>query len=447
MNLMQFATGQISCVLAELLITLILFKQLKPQGGRVYLYLPYFIFLILQYICSYLFFKHGINDVSQTHIDMLAWLCKLLCVFFCFKGKPISNIFRYLLYCFAPYFSAIILSGILIIFHRDDSLLSVCSADELYLWVFLTFLHLSIVFITLLLMRRFANQVTTSPGATLISLTIMIALDILAFLLAPYVPELRRLYLRNPTPLFTYFISAIFISIIIISATVFKSMYDHERACRVSQYNDFLQRQMQLQYQSFLETERARDDLHKLKHDIANHILMLQSMIAENSAEQKEYVNSLSEQFAVAGKVVICPNHILNSILSRTTELCDELGIECSFQVNLPAQLEIKDVDLMCVFSNLLSNAVQACELVPSGKRFIRFAVVLRAGAVAAFMENSCTKQSIDGFSDAAKHDKLEHGWGTRIIKDVSEKYDGSFSIKFQKSKAICKVLMMNKAI
>ncbi len=446
MNWLQFTTGQISSILTELLIVFVLFKQLKPKGGKLYLYLPYLFFFFLQHALCYMFCRFSNGIITPNPIEMTAWLCKMLSVFFCFEGKPVTNLFRYLMYCFSPFFSAIILISVLTLFNRGDSILSVAAMDELYFWIVLTILHLTIILSMLLLMKKLANQLSTSPALVLVSTAIMLALDILAYSFAPLVPELRIELLDIRRPIFSYIFSALFLSMIIVMSAVFKSMYDHERACRASQYNEFLQRQMQLQYESFMEMERSREDLHKLKHDIANHMILLQSMIEDDSSNQREYVSSLKAQFADAGKIIICPNFILNAVLSRTKEACDELGISTTFQINLPTQLEILDVDLMCVFSNLLSNALQACEKVPAGKRFIRFAAVLRADALAAFMENSCTKESAECLSSTAKQDKLEHGWGTRIIKDVTAKYDGSFSLKFDKSKAVSKVLMMNKA-
>ncbi|MCM1209175.1 MAG: ATP-binding protein [Ruminococcus sp.] len=84
-------------------------------------------------------------------------------------------------------------------------------------------------------------------------------------------------------------------------------------------------------------------------------------------------------------------------------------------------------IDTISLFYNILDNAVEACLFVIKD-RFIALHVFSERNNICIMCENSKTKKSnpiADNFQ-TVKADKINHGKGTAVIRDIVEKYDGN---------------------
>lgn len=159
-----------------------------------------------------------------------------------------------------------------------------------------------------------------------------------------------------------------------------------------------------------------------------------------------------------------CENRVVNALVSIKAGVCADEGIDFDCSINVPEDLPVSTVDLCALFSNMLDNALQACLQLEEGKRHIKLRASHAAGVFVVTMENSCTILSepssrggegersvadawdlvrlvgIEGprGSRRSRRDRLAesvvraHGWGLRILKDMSERYDGSFSAVYE---------------
>ena len=81
--------------------------------------------------------------------------------------------------------------------------------------------------------------------------------------------------------------------------------------------------------------------------------------------------------------------------------------------------------------NNALSNAVEAVQGVPQGKRFISLTMQRDADMLSIHMENpyAGTVEMRDGLPQT-QNDQDYHGFGMRSMQRITEKYNGSLTVQ-----------------
>ena len=85
------------------------------------------------------------------------------------------------------------------------------------------------------------------------------------------------------------------------------------------------------------------------------------------------------------------------------------------------------------MFSNLLDNAIEACEKIPEpSKRFIHLRVRTKHGFLSCSVHNSkAGASSFDGkIYRTSKKDSKNHGYGLSNLQDLVTRYHGTLDIQ-----------------
>lgn len=117
-----------------------------------------------------------------------------------------------------------------------------------------------------------------------------------------------------------------------------------------------------------------------------------------------------------------CKNRVAASFLEHRMEEAKENGIRTDCTVTMPADVGIPDPDLICLFGNLMDNAVEACTGLPDAEIVLR--VDYRSPYLCVRMDNS----DRDGEKQRKRRiAELERGLGFQILKQLADTYDGEF--------------------
>lgn len=198
--------------------------------------------------------------------------------------------------------------------------------------------------------------------------------------------------------------------------------------------NRLLKKQNEIQLESLLSKQEYDLELHKLYHDIGNHIKTIQ-LLVESGDKQKasDYANDLLHVYQSLSKDQLCANKIVNAVLLQKMKLCDEQQIQTELEINLPQELPIRDIDLMSVLSNLFDNAIESCSGLSVGDPYIRLKASVQNRYCCFYMVNSKTGLQIELTPEDKKtwkKDKKLHGYGMKIIKEIVNRYQGQQEIK-----------------
>lgn len=183
----------------------------------------------------------------------------------------------------------------------------------------------------------------------------------------------------------------------------------------------------------------------KVTHEYKNQILCIESLInTENYAELKNYIKNIGGHLSTELDYIKTNNVIVDAILNSKYRETLEKGIIFIFKLNDLSTLGIEDEDIVVILSNLLSNAIEACEKY-SGKKVIKLKFIKDGDNIIISVKNTYNgKMEIrDGEIQTSKlYDIDEHGIGIKNIIDVIEKYQGSYTIQNDKEEFYFSIML-----
>lgn len=196
-----------------------------------------------------------------------------------------------------------------------------------------------------------------------------------------------------------------------------------------------------------VQTENSRK-LQKVRHDIKNHLMNIRVLLKE---ENYDKANSLlSEAIGQTDDINISiekstGNSIIDAAVAYKAAICKNRNIRFDYEFQTLPQLNINDIDISSVISNLLDNAIEAAA--KSAEPHIILKIKMHGKYLSIVVNNTYSndiRQSANGGLLSTKPHSDEHGQGTQIIKQIANKYDGDSSWKVSEDFFNMSVILKN---
>lgn len=200
--------------------------------------------------------------------------------------------------------------------------------------------------------------------------------------------------------------------------------------------SEVLTLQNRLATDSYEQIKSHLKEVGGLKHEIKNHLAALHTYLANGRHEEAmQYLERCLEQTETIFQVVYHEQFLVNAVIGNLMQRAKALGI--TVELNLKAgPLHIADPDFYSLLSNLLDNALGACETLPDGSnRFIHLAMVRREPYLSITCTNSRAGaiQSENGELQTTKAGD-GHGYGLWTIRRIADTYDGLVDMDYDES-------------
>lgn len=174
------------------------------------------------------------------------------------------------------------------------------------------------------------------------------------------------------------------------------------------------------------------DKQRKRTHEYKNQIICIESLIAARRYDElEEYVRKVSGHLSTELEYIKTNNVIVDAIInSKYREILDK-NIVFVFKINDLSEINICDEDIVVILSNLLNNAIEACEKC-SDKKIIKMKFVKEKDSVIISVKNTYDGNLVikEGeIQTSKKHEIDEHGIGVKNIINVISKYKGLYVI------------------
>lgn len=224
------------------------------------------------------------------------------------------------------------------------------------------------------------------------------------------------------------------LSVILIFLLSFCVMIFIQELSKVGRYlnviND-LQGQLKLQLEHYESYEKYIEITRRFRHDIKNHNFLILTLIKKGDYRGAiGYINSLTENIFDIPYEQITNNKIIDAVMIGAIEKTKRLNINFEYKINNVENLNIDDVDLSSVFSNILNNAIEACERMPINNRKILLIVNSRSNVLAIEISNTYSgivRKDGSRFKTIKGNDR-DHGLGMNNLKEIVKKYNGIFN-------------------
>lgn len=172
--------------------------------------------------------------------------------------------------------------------------------------------------------------------------------------------------------------------------------------------------------------------LRSLRHDMQAHLVVLQFYLQEKEYEKaSEYLRQIREvQDNARGRVIDVGNAMLNAVLTERWERCAD-DIVISYRGDLPEKVQICDYDLCVIFSNLFSNAIEACERLQKKEKEVEIQIFSKENGWGLSMKNPIEEVlDKENFGKVStKSDREAHGFGMRHIAEAVGRNQGEMEI------------------
>lgn len=202
------------------------------------------------------------------------------------------------------------------------------------------------------------------------------------------------------------------------------------REIKLQEQNRALEDYMQLQKEYYTDIVAKDEELRRFRHDMAAHTQVLQAY-CENAedVDLKHYVENMVKETGRYERKVYTGNHGIDAILGRIEQEAKEKEIRFTVEGALPSRTRVEEYDLCIILSNLLKNAIEACEQVRDAKeRYVKLQVGSYEETLCLAVENSVAgRVKIENNRLlTTKADKKNHGIGSENVARAVKKYGGT---------------------
>ena len=164
-------------------------------------------------------------------------------------------------------------------------------------------------------------------------------------------------------------------------------------------------------------------------HDFNKHIRIISTYISHEEYDKtKEYINELNLDMQLNTINYVTGNQIIDYAINSKYDDIQKYKIDLKYDIKLKEIPYISHKDFNILFSNILENAIESC-IQAQSSHFIKIKLSAMNNMLILKVINSC--DSVNKNYETTKKNKEFHGYGLKIIKNITHKYDGSYHFHF----------------
>ncbi|MCH5249121.1 MAG: sensor histidine kinase [Lachnospiraceae bacterium] len=226
--------------------------------------------------------------------------------------------------------------------------------------------------------------------------------------------------------------------------TVIKTYQNIKASERKEKEETILARQMEDMKNHIGEVEELYRDIRSLKHDMKNHVMVLEKLCGKNE-EASRYVTQLMKQIdeTTLSAEIKSGNPVTDIIIREKQKEAKEKGIDLQYEFHYPENSKLNAFDVSVILNNAVNNAIEAA--VECENPYIYLSSYRKDNAYMIEIKNSFVgKREIDENSGLPFTTKSGegHGFGLANIRKMSQKYFGDIEIE-QGDQAFSLVVML----
>ncbi len=171
------------------------------------------------------------------------------------------------------------------------------------------------------------------------------------------------------------------------------------------------------------EVENMYEKMRGWRHDYRHHIQTMKVHAANGEYEEIErYLDMLDDELTNVETVIKTGNRMADAILNSKLSLAIERDIKVKAEAKIPVSVQVSELDLCIVISNLLDNAMEACMELPPEERLIRIYMEMKGNYLYLVLTNTMA----GGKKQNYRTKKGEgHGFGIARVDAIVKKYGG----------------------
>lgn len=278
-----------------------------------------------------------------------------------------------------------------------------------------------ILFIIALLLRNYKNvrEDMTVPTSLWVSVFVIPAGSIYLIL-----NVIDTLYLHKTR-------MVLCISIILLIDFVTFYLYD-----TVTQYysekikTELLQQENVYYSQQFENIRTHIDEVNAFRHDIKNHLEVLDSLLDSRGDAARKYISGLTGTLVTGNQYSRTGNIPIDSIINYKLMKARENQVDIQINISIPKELKSEPADMVAILGNLLDNAINASLKIKEGRK-IDFCMTYERGILQidiANTYNGIVRYENNRIKTTSGNERY-HGYGLKNVENALKKYHGYYKM------------------
>lgn len=204
------------------------------------------------------------------------------------------------------------------------------------------------------------------------------------------------------------------------------------KAARSESEAKILKQQIALQAENYDALQQSYKLQRKATHEFERHLQTLGELLKQREyATAMDYISKLQANRTLRIYSVSSNHPVIDVILNQKHRLAKEQNIKMQVQVNDLSKVEIPTDTLVVLLSNLLDNAIEACNRT-DGRKEIRCTILHGDGLYISVRNTSLPVQIENGAIATAKGSRVDHGYGIPAIRYVLNRLQAEYTFDYR---------------
>lgn len=187
-----------------------------------------------------------------------------------------------------------------------------------------------------------------------------------------------------------------------------------------------------------LETKQYMDEVYaaqrKRLHEFKNHMGCVQGLLEKrNYTQAEEYLKNINGNWVEEIDYINVNHAVINSVLNQKFKVAKAKKIPLILSLSDQQNFPMADEDIVVILANLLDNAIEACERLEEGKRFVKLGMENTRGDFLLTVKNPVAAEVkvVGNRILTSKENPAEHGIGLSNVETAVKKYGGECIYSF----------------
>lgn len=220
------------------------------------------------------------------------------------------------------------------------------------------------------------------------------------------------------------------IGLVLITVAAFYLICDIVKRERRIREDDLFREKVKNQTEMYRSVYDNYEVQRKRAHEYKNQIMCMEALLQKKEyGELEKYITEIGGKLTDTDSNINTNNALIDAIINTKYREMEERGILLVMKFNEMADLWMDDEDVVVILSNLLNNAIEACE--KCEEKTVKMKLMKESDDIIISVRNTYNGEIVMKGEEiqTSKNDKAEHGLGIKNVIEAVEKYGGSYSI------------------
>lgn len=233
--------------------------------------------------------------------------------------------------------------------------------------------------------------------------------------------------------------SFLFFIILIVSASI-AILFGSMQSATVNTNMEILALKNKILEGNYKEIHNLYQNYAYTYHDMKNYLIILSDLCEKGECENAlEYINKIQTPINKVKQFISTGDDVLDLIVNFKLSEAEQRHIEVETIVDITTKIKLEEIDLCSILSNLLDNAIQACNRMIDGHKWIKISIRQQGSICILNMSNSYLEEG----TKYKKQDVI-HGYGMKSVQEKVDKYQGNMTWEMDGIKSNITIMFTN---